>query len=267
MVKKPVKKGKKVAPMPAQLRKTVEAKKEDKNVLFEKRPRSFGIGQDVQHKRDLTRFVKWPKYIRLQRQKAVLQKRLKIPPPINQFRMTLEKNHAGTVFSLLDKYRPETDAAKKDRLKKRAEERKEGKPETITKRPHGIRFGINNVTKLVENKKASLVVIAHDVDPLEVVLFLPALCRRFDVPYCIVKGKARLGQVVHRKTCAAVALTDVLPEHRGTLKNIVDVVSENFNNRGDELRKNWGGGLVSQRSQARAAKIEKARQRELIHKQ
>jgi hypothetical protein len=44
-VKKPVKKGKKVAPMPAQLRKTVEAKKEDKNVLFEKRPRSFGIGR------------------------------------------------------------------------------------------------------------------------------------------------------------------------------------------------------------------------------
>jgi large subunit ribosomal protein L7Ae len=187
---------------------------------------STNLGQDIQPKRDLTRFVKWPKYIRLQRQRAVLQKRLKIPPPINQFRLTLEKNSgklliiyscnlcpisAAQVFNLLDKYRPESAEAKKDRLKKRAEERKEGKPETVTKRPPGIRFGINDVTKLVEKKKAGLVVIAHDVDPIEVVLFLPALCRRFEVPYCIVKGKARLGQIVHRKNCAAVALTDVLP--------------------------------------------------------
>ena len=266
MVKKVVKKVKKVAPPPAQLRKT-EAKKDDKNALFEKRPRSFGIGQDIQPKRDLTRFVKWPKYIRLQRQKAVLQKRLKIPPPINQFRLTLEKNHAAQVFSLLDKYRPESAEAKKDRLKKRAEERKEGKKETVTKRPAGVRFGINNVTKLVENKKAALVIIAHDVDPLEIVLFLPALCRRFNVPYCIVKGKARLGQVVHRKTCAAIALTGVLPEHSNLLKNIVEVSSVNFNERSEELRKNWGGGINSLRSQQRQQKIEKAKARELVHKQ
>ena len=31
------------------------------------------------------------RYIRLQRQKAVLQTRLKIPPPINQFRNALDK--------------------------------------------------------------------------------------------------------------------------------------------------------------------------------
>lgn len=48
-------------------------------------------GQDVQPTRDLSRFVRWPKYIRIQRQKAVLQRRLKVPPPINQFTQTLDK--------------------------------------------------------------------------------------------------------------------------------------------------------------------------------
>lgn len=33
--------------------------------------------------------------------------------------------------------------------------------------------GINTVTTLVENKKAQLVVIAHDVDPIEVSMLQP----------------------------------------------------------------------------------------------
>lgn len=45
--------------------------------------------------------------------------------------------------------------------------------------------------------KAQLVVIAHDVDPIELVVWLPALCRKMEVPYCIVKGKARLGTVIY----------------------------------------------------------------------
>ena len=76
-------KGKKVALAPAVVKKQ-EAKKVV-NPLFEKRPKNFGIGQDIQPKRDLTRFVKWPRYIRLQRQRAILYVQLKVPPAINQF--------------------------------------------------------------------------------------------------------------------------------------------------------------------------------------
>jgi large subunit ribosomal protein L7Ae len=46
-----------------------------------------------------------------------------------------------------------------------------------------------------EQGKAQLVVIAHDVDPIELVVWLPALCRKMGVPYAIVKGKSRLGAV------------------------------------------------------------------------
>ena len=51
----------------------------------------FISGNDIQPKRDLSRFVRWPKYVRLQRQKSALMRRLKVPPPINQFSQTLDR--------------------------------------------------------------------------------------------------------------------------------------------------------------------------------
>lgn len=264
--KKPKKKvGKKVAAAPLAVKK-VELKKLT-NPLFEKRTRNFGIGQDIQPDRDLSRFVKWPKYIRIQRQRAVLQKRLKVPPPINQFSQTLDKQTATQLFKILEKYRPESAVAKKLRLKARAEEKAAKKEDTPTKRPNQLRSGTNTVTTLVEQKKAQLVVIAHDVDPIEVVLFLPALCRKMGVPYCIVKGKARLGALVRRKTCSAVALAQVDAGDRANFTKVVEAIKTNFNDRHDEIRRHWGGGLLGSKSAARIAKLEKAKARELAQKQ
>lgn len=104
-----------------------KATKVKKNPLFESTPKNFGIGQDIQPTRDLTRFVKWPEYIRLQRQKVILNQRLKVPPSIAQFQHTLDKNTATQVFKLLNKYRPESKQEKKARLVKEAEDKVEGK--------------------------------------------------------------------------------------------------------------------------------------------
>ena len=68
----------------------------------------------------------------------------------------------------MDKYRPETKQAKKERLRERAAARAEGKEDAPGKRAPVVRHGVNTVTTLIEKKKAQLVVIANDVDPIEV---------------------------------------------------------------------------------------------------
>jgi len=81
--------------------KGVKAKKGGKKVekktnpLFEKRPRNFRVGNSIQPKRNLTRFVKWPKYITFQRQKRILLTRIKVPPTIAQFSRALDKNQCN----------------------------------------------------------------------------------------------------------------------------------------------------------------------------
>jgi len=267
---------KKPAPAPAIIKSKLAATKvaapvkkvkvKKSNPLFERKPKNFGIGQDIQPKRDLSRFVRWPKYVRLQRQRKMIIQRLRIPPSINQFKHTLDKQTAVQLFKFLDKYRPESKQAKKLRLKKRAQERAKGKGDVPTKRPPTIRYGFNTVTTLIEQKKANLVVIAHDVDPIELVLFMPALCRKMGVPYCIVKGKARLGAVVKRRTCTAMAISNTHPEDKASLNKLVETIRTNFNERYDELKRHWGGGVLGARSQCRINKLEKAKAKELAQK-
>lgn len=95
---------------------------------------------------------------------------------------------AKDLFKLLLKYRTESKKEKKERLKKVAAAAAEKKPAEETKKPLLVKFGLNHVTSLIENNKAQLVVIAHNVDPIEIVLHLPTLCRKKGIPFCFVKG-------------------------------------------------------------------------------
>jgi len=265
MVQKKAKKaGKKVAAAPLAV-KRLDAKKVA-NPLFVKRPKDWSIGGDIRHRTNLSRYVKWPKYIRLQRQKAILQTRLKIPPPINQFRNALDKQTATQLFKLLDKYRPESPQDKKARLLARAEARAAGKPDEPSKKKAFLHHGMQKVTKLIESKKAQLVMIASDVEPVELVMWMPALCRKMGVPYCIVKTKSRLGRVVRRKTVTSMAFTGVETQDKTSLSKIVEVVKTNYNERFDEIRKNWGGGSLSDRTTAKLNKREKLKAIELAKK-
>jgi len=255
----PPKSGKKAAPAPFPQGKAGSSKKTAKNPLLEKRTRNFGIGQDIQPRRNLSRMVKWPEYIRLQRQKKVLNLRLKVPPAIAQFSHSLDRNTASQTFRLLNKYRPETKAEKKERLHKEATAISDGKKkEDVSKKPYVVKYGLNHVVGLVENKKAALVLIPNDVDPIELVVFLPALCRKMGVPYAIVKGKARLGTVVHKKTAAVLALTEVRSEDKAELSKLVSAIKEGYTDKYEENRRHWGGGIMGNKAVARQEKKRKA---------
>jgi large subunit ribosomal protein L7Ae len=199
--------------------------------------------------------------VRIQRQKRILLHRLKVPPTINQFSQTVDANQAGKLLKLLAKYKPETKAEKKDRLKKAAEAKGAAKGP----KPMNVKFGLNHVTTLVEQGKARLVIMAHDVDPIETMVHLPALCRRKQVPYCFMRGKAALGKLCHMKTATCVAVTDVNREDMQDLQNLSDQFKEQYNNNAKQQRQ-WGGGIMGIKNQHMIRAREKLREIELAKK-
>ncbi|GMH16720.1 hypothetical protein Nepgr_018561 [Nepenthes gracilis] len=120
------------------------------NPLFEKRPKQFGIGGALPPRRDMHWFVKWPKVVQIQRKKRILKQRLKVPPALNQFTKTLDKNLATSLFKMLLKYRPKDKAAKKERLLKKAQAEAEGKDVGTAKKPIVMKYGLNHVSYLIE---------------------------------------------------------------------------------------------------------------------
>jgi len=249
--------------MPKQTKRKIE-KTKPQSGLFAKTPKNLRIGGTVQPTRDLTRFVRWPRYIMLQRQRRVLYQRLRVPPAINQFSKTLTSNQSKNLWRLLSKYSPESKKDKVARLKNAAEQKAQGK-EVNTSKPHYVQYGLNHVTQLVENKLAKLVVLAHDVDPIELVLWLPALCKNNGVPFMIVKDKSRLGRVVRQKTASCVAFTSVKNEDKSDLDKLCTMARTEYNE-DSSLATTWGAPVMGIKARHKQEKLEKQRQAELMKK-
>ena len=217
-----VKKIKKVPEKPQK-----EKLKVQKHPLSQPAPKNFRHGNDIRPRIVKSRFVKFPRYVQLQRQKRILMKRLKCPPALAQFFDPLDKDQFKKIFKLLEKYAPESRKEKKERLQKEAKEKMEDKKKKDEKKPVYLKSGLNHVTYLVEQKRAKLVLIAADVDPIETVVFLPSLCKTMEIPYAIVSSKERLGHLVGRKTATCVALAD-FKENAAELENMCKIFRERF---------------------------------------
>jgi large subunit ribosomal protein L7Ae len=72
-----------------------------------------------------------------------------------------------------------------------------------------IRKGSNEVTKSVERAEAKLIVVAEDVNPQEIVMHLPTICKEKNIPIISVPVKEELGASAGLPIgTAAIAIVD-----------------------------------------------------------
>ncbi|XP_055590064.1 60S ribosomal protein L7a-like [Uranotaenia lowii] len=117
------------------------------------------------------------------------------------------------VVYLREVYRPENSIAKIQRLKDKAEAKAAGKEEPPAKKTNRLRQGANTVVKLVEQKKAQLVMIVHDADRL--------CAERWVFSSASSRTSSDWERWCSIKICTCVALTQVDNSDRANLSKLV----------------------------------------------
>jgi len=224
--------------------------------------RKSGKGGVLRKTAALGRLIRWPKYVKLQRQRKVLLQRLKVPPALNVFANPARAQLAKPLFALFANYLPETRKQKRDRHRAQAKLEAEKKPLSGNK-PILLEYGFNRVTNLIENGKAKLVLIAHDVDPIELVLWMPTLCVKKNIPFAVVKSKARLGTLCHKKTAACVALCEIDPKNKMEFDELSTKCRERFNERLNVIKKKGTGRVLGMKTRHKIIKRQRLRREEM----
>lgn len=89
-----------------------------------------------------------------------------------------------------------------------------------------VRKGTNETTKAIERNNAEFVVMAEDVDPPEILAYLPPLCEEKDTPYGYVPDKRELGSAAGIEVAAASAAVVDAGEAKDELRSVVDELEE-----------------------------------------
>ncbi|KAF9914217.1 60S ribosomal protein L8B [Lobosporangium transversale] len=95
-------------------------------------------------------------------------------------------------------------------------------------KPYFLKFGINHIEDLIKTSKATLIMLAYDTDPVDLVLHIPALCRKHHIPVAIVDGKLRLGTLIHKRQTAAVAFTNIRDQDIDLFQELVSKIKEDY---------------------------------------
>ncbi len=167
---------------------------------------------------------------------AKLSKAIRIPPPVNQFSVLLSEGDEKKILDLLKKYSPETKKEKRERLK--LENPKAGA------KPILLKFGMKHIVELIEGGRLKYCVIATDVDPITTIVFLPTLCKRYNVPYCLVSSQSTLGNLVHQKRTVCVGLEGVRNEDGAELEEVINMSNAVYADKYDEHMKQAGGSAA-----------------------
>ncbi len=95
----------------------------------------------------------------------------------------------------------------------------------IAKDSGRIKKGINEATKSIERGIAKLVIVAEDVEPPEITMYLPGLCDDKKAPYIFVPSKKDLGNAagIERPTAAIAIVVD--GKAKDLVSDIVDKIA------------------------------------------
>jgi len=89
-----------------------------------------------------------------------------------------------------------------------------------------IRKGVNEVTKAVERGIAKLVLIGGNVEPAEVIMHLPMLCKEKDIAYLFIEDKGDIGASagLHVGTASACIVEE--GKAKDLVANIIDKINK-----------------------------------------
>ena len=90
----------------------------------------------------------------------------------------------------------------------------------LAKQSGSVKKGVNEVTKSVERGLATLVLLAGDVEPEEVVMHIPTLCEQKKIPLVFIPAKLDLGKAVGLNVPCAAASIEKPGEGQAQLKEV-----------------------------------------------
>src|SRR5271157_5322359 len=90
----------------------------------------------------------------------------------------------------------------------------------LAKQSGSVKKGVNEVTKSIERGLATLVLLAGDVEPEEVVMHIPTLCEQKKIAIVFIPAKLDLGKAIGLNVPCAAASIEKAGEGAAQLREV-----------------------------------------------